>query len=264
MLTKPALLKAVIGIMFLQDCAECVLSQCQSGKRNRQHHKNSGNIYLEYKTGVINVPVKMHESREEPLPVSISDTVPLSMRLPFEVDPVAGINVQCKSKEFRTQLREVRRKIKCTPRPMIVDVVSTEGKVIPNKILTKQCTGWCSGKKVCISDATINISLSVQVILDNRRIKCARILVREDKKCRCGCEEPKKPCTSVQIFDDRNCKCVCANNKEYTHCLRKINMTKLHKWNFDTCLCECSSELPCTTGTLWDKTHCRCVREKEV
>lgn len=83
--------------------------------------------------------------------------------------------------------------------------------MFPNKVLTKQCAGFCKGNTVCSAVKAKNVSFSVQVLQEDGTTQCSTILVPQDIKCKCKCAITEKSCTSLQAFNKSVCACECSN-----------------------------------------------------
>ncbi|CAG9765536.1 unnamed protein product [Ceutorhynchus assimilis] len=223
-----------------------------------QTKNNNLDIYLEYKKAVLQVPMMMTSPPSLPgntLERHLRHLVSAAVSLrDFQVEPVEE---SCSSFNFN----KTRNNIKCKPRPFILDVVSSQGKVFPDKILTKQCAGFCTGNKRCAPTKTVNVSTSVQILLADRRVRCSTILVPRDVKCKCQCATSRMDCNRNQAFDRNSCVCACTNKNEEKHCYTKIEKFRLHMWDPKTCSCVCRTEQPCSTGKIWDKILCRCSKK---
>ncbi|CAH1159724.1 unnamed protein product [Phaedon cochleariae] len=198
-----------------------------------------------------------------------SEIIPeVSLRMPeFVVEPTKGKTrkknkeLTCNSKQFKTTMKEMTKKIKCRPRDTIVDIKYKGSKVLPNKVSTKLCSGVCSGTKTCMAVESKNVSLTVSIQDSSSRFKCSNVMIPEHTKCRCGCDKTSTDCSPSQIFDKKFCKCKCKNDNDYQMCMENIssNFNK-YVWNKITCSCDCKVEYVCTTGTDWDRNECKCIR----
>ncbi|KAL1506663.1 hypothetical protein ABEB36_005987 [Hypothenemus hampei] len=224
-------------------------------------------VYLEYKKATIKVviPTEKRISSIDPFGDKIPGTLnyqgkhkniwkrdtnkidEVSLR-DFQVNPE---QVQCSEHTFN------RKEIKCKPRNVIVTVVSTEAKIYPNKVLVKQCSGYCGGNRNCVATLTRDKSVSV-TLMQNNVTKCGKISVPEDVKCKCRCAIKKKDCNPKQLFDRKTCSCRCASSEEKDRC----RTLKNHYWDPSNCTCSCK-EGSCTTGAIWDKTLCRCSKKTD-
>ncbi|KAJ8928562.1 hypothetical protein NQ314_018880 [Rhamnusium bicolor] len=249
------LLVIVISLFFINGILTCQWV-CIDKKNNiKKHYFNKRKLKVEYSMPIIEVPAP-ERSVWKP-----NFSIPeVTLRMPaFEVEP---LQVNCKSKQFTKTVKEITKKTKCEPRETIVDIVYDGAKVVPNKVSTKLCTGVCSGAKTCVSVESRNISLAVRTILSNEQIQCSTVMVPEDIKCKCDCDIKQSDCLPTQIFEKKFCKCKCVNEDEYLNCLNKIkhSPTKKYTWNKETCACQCVHEKICTTGTVWNRNECKCVR----
>nr|XP_023025268.1 balbiani ring protein 3-like isoform X2 [Leptinotarsa decemlineata] len=181
------------------------------------------------------------------------------LRMPaFSVEP----KEVCSSEEFQKNMKAMSKKVKCKPRATIVDIKYEGGKVLPEKISTKLCSGGCSGTKTCLSVEKKNISMAVAVLVSGN-YQCSRVVIPQDIKCKCGCDKENIKCLPSQVFDKKFCKCKCINEKEHHLCQKKIANHGKFVWNRDKCLCECKFQYICTTGTEWDRNQCRCTKNKK-
>ncbi|CAG9856099.1 unnamed protein product [Phyllotreta striolata] len=186
----------------------------------------------------------------------------------------------CSTSESLKTIKEMAKKIKCKPRETIVDIKYRGRKVrtkyitnlsykirslclqvIPGKVTTKLCSGFCSGSSSCIATETANVSLSVSIPDSSGRLQCSVVQVPEDVKCKCGCDKKLFDCNKKQAFDKKFCKCKCTNEEEKRSCLSKMkNGINKYYWSKEECFCKCRNEFVCTTGTRWDHEICRCVK----
>ncbi|CAH1371271.1 unnamed protein product [Tenebrio molitor] len=223
-----------------------LLSVSVTSKRKKANKYNSDNEILEKSEVTLKFP--MYALKVPPV---ITSRKPSKTKL----DPVA---LACNSPNVTKSLSELRKKIKCEPREMVVEIGAPDGfKVVPNTVVVKRCGGMCSGNKKCLPSQRANVDFYVRTTNSkSAMVFCNRISVPEDVACHCACPE-KKRCSIDQKFDPTMCKCVCTNKDEEQECLDKADMN--FKWSARTCSCGCRREKLCTTGTTWVREECRCV-----
>ncbi|XP_066146630.1 uncharacterized protein [Euwallacea fornicatus] len=261
--------------------------KCMS-ERVRRDPQSNINIFLEYQKAEITVPtlpkvktygvdkftnVKRlpgmnhypHQPQRENIywprhsRAIIEGKYEVNLRESYIVDPVKG-NKGCISKS----LKKITSKVKCKPRPVIVELTPTSGKIVFNKVLTKRCSGFCSHGQECTAIHTQNTSVSVIVLTSEGMSQCATVMVPIHVRCKCQCRITEKDCNSQQKYNKQSCSCRCSNEGDKTDCINRKPAGKF-SWNEKTCACECKkSEKPqCTTGTVWDENQCKCSKKSD-
>ncbi|XP_066252917.1 uncharacterized protein [Euwallacea similis] len=257
-------------------------------ERVRRDPQSNINIFLEYQKAEIKVPtpsrVKMygmseftngnrlpgmnhypHEPQGENIysprhsRAIIEGKHEVNLRESYIVDPVEG-NKGCKSKS----LKKTASRVKCKPRPIIVDLIPTSGKIIYNKVLTKRCSGFCSNNQECMAVETQNTSVSVMMLTSEGTSQCSTVVIPIHIKCKCRCRITEKDCNLPQKYHKQSCSCRCSNERDKTDCMNRKPAGKF-SWNETTCSCECkrAQKQQCTTGTFWDKNQCKCSKKAD-
>ncbi|KAG5883126.1 hypothetical protein JTB14_030961 [Gonioctena quinquepunctata] len=243
------MLKLLVLVIFANSIIGCKWVCVDEKNRIMKEYIESGQFKLDYQKHEIsvrqNVKKKHNNMKTTRRPKYSSDVLPeVTLRMPeIIVEPSQDI---CNSKEFRTSMKEMSKKVKCKPRETIVDIKYKGGKVVPEKISTKLCTGVCSGSKTCLSVERKNISLAILNV--NVAAINHRLVVPPHK-------------FSTKKF----CKCKCINEEEHRLCIKKItNHYNKYVWNKNICSCDCKFEYICTTGTEWEKNQCKCVKSGQI
>ncbi|XP_066252922.1 balbiani ring protein 3-like isoform X7 [Euwallacea similis] len=227
-------------------------------ERVRRDPQSNINIFLEYQKAEIKVPtpsrVKMYGMSE----FTNGNRLPeVNLRESYIVDPVEE---GCKSKS----LKKTASRVKCKPRPIIVDLIPTSGKIIYNKVLTKRCSGFCSNNQECMAVETQNTSVSVMMLTSEGTSQCSTVVIPIHIKCKCRCRITEKDCNLPQKYHKQSCSCRCSNERDKTDCMNRKPAGKF-SWNETTCSCECkrAQKQQCTTGTFWDKNQCKCSKKAD-
>ncbi|XP_066146637.1 uncharacterized protein [Euwallacea fornicatus] len=230
--------------------------KCMS-ERVRRDPQSNINIFLEYQKAEITVPTlpKVKTYGVDKF-TNVKRLPEVNLRESYIVDPVKG----CISKS----LKKITSKVKCKPRPVIVELTPTSGKIVFNKVLTKRCSGFCSHGQECTAIHTQNTSVSVIVLTSEGMSQCATVMVPIHVRCKCQCRITEKDCNSQQKYNKQSCSCRCSNEGDKTDCINRKPAGKF-SWNEKTCACECKkSEKPqCTTGTVWDENQCKCSKKSD-
>ncbi|KAF2905117.1 hypothetical protein ILUMI_01054 [Ignelater luminosus] len=236
--------------MALFWCEQCKFSYL-SQKRDKDYSQTSDNEIYQ-KTNIITVKFPKIEFPSNSTKMEPNIT---RRRINTNVQPVEE---NCQTKTFRTELNQLRQKIKCEPRDTVVDLVSAFGDIItPNAVVVKRCGGMCTGTKRCLPSQKKDVKFYVRTIRDNQ-MYCSSIIVSEDTKCKCGCQQKPSDCTENQVYNRERCACICRNEKDYTQCVENPN-ENFH-WDERTCSCVCHQSKSCTTGTYWVENECRCSK----
>ncbi|XP_017770510.1 PREDICTED: balbiani ring protein 3-like isoform X2 [Nicrophorus vespilloides] len=180
-------------------------------------------------------------------------------RLKANVNPISD----CKSQTFKEELNLLRSKVKCKPRLVVVHLESTTtSTLMPNSVLVKRCDGMCSSTHKCIANVTRDQIFYVREIKNNL-VSCSSVIVSEDVSCTCDCPQRATDCKVNQDYDKDRCRCICKNEKDYEKCHDKRKKRNMYYWDDKECSCFCLKEKVCTTGTVWNRKHCRCISESQ-
>uniref|UniRef100_A0AAR5P847 Platelet-derived growth factor (PDGF) family profile domain-containing protein n=1 Tax=Dendroctonus ponderosae TaxID=77166 RepID=A0AAR5P847_DENPD len=254
----------ILNAMMMAKCSNSWCHQkCLAIKQ--PNYPDNINIYFEYRRAVLKVPAVRNPPSSRVYRLSNGKIIPEVTLREYRVEPQEAM---CKSAEVRS----TKNAVKCKPRPFILDLVSDEGQLIPDKAATQLCMGFCNKRlkvpKICKSVKYENVSVPVQVLRKNRHSYCSTVLVPKDIKCSCQCAIGADSCTSKQTFSKKTCSCNC-RKEEKTQCERKIDEerrmrgTSIHYWDSKSCSCECSPKTNCTTGLVWNESMCRCLSGKK-
>ncbi|ENN79029.1 hypothetical protein YQE_04515, partial [Dendroctonus ponderosae] len=280
----------ILNAMMMAKCSNSWCHQkCLAIKQ--PNYPDNINIYFEYRRAVLKVPAVRNPPSSRVYRLSNGKIIPGMLNYDtqrhtfFWKRKVRGIVAKTNEvtlREYRVEpqeamcksaeVRSTKNAVKCKPRPFILDLVSDEGQLIPDKAATQLCMGFCNKRlkvpKICKSVKYENVSVPVQVLRKNRHSYCSTVLVPKDIKCSCQCAIGADSCTSKQTFSKKTCSCNC-RKEEKTQCERKIDEerrmrgTSIHYWDSKSCSCECSPKTNCTTGLVWNESMCRCLSGKK-
>ncbi|XP_076274289.1 uncharacterized protein LOC143205097 isoform X2 [Rhynchophorus ferrugineus] len=223
---------------------------------------NNVDIMIRYKHAVITIPSGPQEHLKDTLRLP---GLSLSAPAIYKVTANDISNAGC-STNFSTETKRILKKARCSPRPLLINILTEEAQVKPSYILTKQCTGYCDERRICEARKTVNKTIPVQIIPysnKEQKLLCRTVSIPEDTRCKCVCIKKKRDCTPQQTYNKSFCSCDCINKKEREHCEKKSKIMDLHTWDDQTCSCVCRRQMPCTTGTSWDSKMCKCSRNVE-
>ncbi|KAL5276188.1 PDGFB family protein [Megaselia abdita] len=123
----------------------------------------------------------------------------------------------------------------------------------------KQCNGCCNSPLLVCTPIETQENLFLVMKLKyssngSSLLGKEPISILEHTRCACQCRVKEEHCNAYQRYDSKNCKCVCDNKDEKDKCQSE----KGKIWDHTNCTCGCRNEVPCTTGSFFDKKTCRC------
>ncbi|XP_012270513.1 vascular endothelial growth factor A-A [Orussus abietinus] len=169
--------------------------------------------------------------------------------------PHFGEATDCRGR--RMQLSDQMKEVKCMPRKTLVQLKPEFGySFSPSMVSINRCDGLCGDNLSCMPVESKKKSLIVRRHhFSSKLYSCFRVDVKEDVRCKCGCNVSENDCNKYQIFMEDDCACECMNMDEKYDCSMKMGMV----WNPITCKCTCAKvEEECSTGLEWIPSLCRC------